>query len=39
MRFVSAVTAAGSVKVFASVVNFSQNTPFCVFITKAVEIQ
>ena len=39
VRFVTAVTAAGSVKFFASGVNVSKNTPFCVFITKAVEIQ
>ena len=40
VRFVTAVTAAGSVKFFASGVNLSIFTHFlCVFITKSAEIQ
>ena len=33
VRFVTAVTAAGSVKFFASGVNFSKNTHFFVFLS------
>ena len=39
VRFVTAVTAAGSVNFFPSGVNLSKNTHFFVYITKAVEIQ
>ena len=33
VRFVTAVTAAGSVKIFVSGVNFSKNTHFFVFLS------